>query len=465
MKAKKIIIVGAGHGGLVAGSILARNGYDVQIYEKEKRQGLGWDWYDHVHKEIFEDVGIQLSPDEYNIAANHTYWPPDLKSKMALNLPLKYHEIGIERKLLYVKLFELVEQSGALLTFETKVDGPYIENGVIKGVNINGAPVKADFVIDAAGLHSPIRKNMPDSYHLTKDLNRGEIFYGYRAFYSIVEDLRPKEEVFDSYFGFNDIRGIAWFQYAKGEDSVDIFFGKIDPFKPGEIEELMAKMREIRPAVGTKIIRGGQQAQIPVRRTLDTITGPNYAAVGDSACMTVPLNGCGVESTLFGGKVLAQTIINAHKTQETEQTRNENSEIFLDSKELWPFYYEYFQNYGAKFIGTDLMKSFMMTIPWSQLSFVFKQRLITVGDFEATRRGEDINIPFIDLLGRILRGVANLPALFEIKNIAEKSKNVSKTALKIPKEYDPEKIARFQAKMNSYFKSYEEILINHREKN
>ena len=42
----KIIIAGAGHGGLAAAAKLAKSGFDVTVVEKEKRSALGHDWED-----------------------------------------------------------------------------------------------------------------------------------------------------------------------------------------------------------------------------------------------------------------------------------------------------------------------------------------------------------------------------------------------------------------------------------
>ena len=41
---RKIIIAGAGHGGLIAGALLAEKGYDVTVYERNIRDDLGYDW-------------------------------------------------------------------------------------------------------------------------------------------------------------------------------------------------------------------------------------------------------------------------------------------------------------------------------------------------------------------------------------------------------------------------------------
>ena len=42
----KILVAGAGHGGLVTAIHLAKNGYDITVIEKEKREAMGHDWHD-----------------------------------------------------------------------------------------------------------------------------------------------------------------------------------------------------------------------------------------------------------------------------------------------------------------------------------------------------------------------------------------------------------------------------------
>ena len=43
---KKIIVAGAGHGGLTAAYNLSKNGFDVTVFEKGDREGLGYDWHE-----------------------------------------------------------------------------------------------------------------------------------------------------------------------------------------------------------------------------------------------------------------------------------------------------------------------------------------------------------------------------------------------------------------------------------
>ena len=50
---KKIIIAGAGHAAMMCGATLAKNGYDVTVYERRKRKDVGYPWFDCVNPDIF----------------------------------------------------------------------------------------------------------------------------------------------------------------------------------------------------------------------------------------------------------------------------------------------------------------------------------------------------------------------------------------------------------------------------
>ena len=59
---KKIVIAGAGHGGLIAGAKLAQAGYDVTVYERKIRSELGYDWEDAIDLRVFAECGLELTP-------------------------------------------------------------------------------------------------------------------------------------------------------------------------------------------------------------------------------------------------------------------------------------------------------------------------------------------------------------------------------------------------------------------
>ena len=56
-----------------------------------------------------------------------------------------------------------------------------------------------------------------------------------------------------------------------------------------DIKENLDFVCEKNEHVGREIVRGGKVVDIPVRQPLAVFIADGYAAVGDSACMTIPL--------------------------------------------------------------------------------------------------------------------------------------------------------------------------------
>ena len=58
-----VLIAGAGHGGLSAAAILAKNGYKVTVLEKHTKDSIGHDWHDAMDIPAFRFADIPV-PDE-----------------------------------------------------------------------------------------------------------------------------------------------------------------------------------------------------------------------------------------------------------------------------------------------------------------------------------------------------------------------------------------------------------------
>ena len=61
---KKILVLGAGQGGMVAAIKLAEAGYDVTVLEAAKEPEVGYPWYDDIRHDIFDLVEIPEPPRE-----------------------------------------------------------------------------------------------------------------------------------------------------------------------------------------------------------------------------------------------------------------------------------------------------------------------------------------------------------------------------------------------------------------
>ena len=110
---RKIIIAGAGHGGLIAGALLAEKGYDVTVYERNIRDDLGYDWEDSVEKKIFRECSLP-EPDESACRPGQSmkFYNPNLRSSITVS-PSGEGNVMIERKYLYKMLLENAEEKGS----------------------------------------------------------------------------------------------------------------------------------------------------------------------------------------------------------------------------------------------------------------------------------------------------------------------------------------------------------------
>lgn len=450
----RIIVTGAGHGGLVAAMHLARAGCEVLVFERQQRDGLGWDWHDHLHLDTFERAGIDPPPvGTFYRRANVTFTSPDLKTILETSIPEQDREIGLERAVLIDMLLAAARGAGARVEFGKKVDGPLVENDHVTGIVSAGEPVSASLVIDSAGLHSPVREGLPPGLGIQQHVAGSDVFHAYRAYHELLDgtgEARGPDPSFITHFGFDRTRGIAWFQDhdlpgtmdRTGRPFADVLVGKIGPFVAGELDALLARLRHVHPSIGDRVLRGGHVVEIPVRRPLDLLVADGYALVGDAACMTNPVNGSGIEHAMIAGRILADVILAARTGGGVDGTPHRVAA-------LWPYQVEYARQAGARMTGVHLVKEFLATAPWPDIDFIFKKRLITSADIEATTGGGTIRIGPVELLRRAMRGIRRPGALLRLKRMVDGVRDVTAIAGNLPRAWDPAARAAWQARLGA----------------
>ncbi|MBN2153253.1 MAG: NAD(P)/FAD-dependent oxidoreductase [Candidatus Lokiarchaeota archaeon] len=433
----RIIIAGAGHGGLVAGTLLARQGLDVSIHEQRPRDALGHDWHDDFYLEAFDRAGLpRPPPSDFTRKGNIRFHSPSMAHVLSTYVPEHQLEIQMDRRVLYGRLLALAEDAGVKLYFNSHVDGPLLEGhpGVVRGLVIGGKETSADLVIDAAGLDSPVRRGLPDRYRVQRDINPPDVFNTYRAYYNLQPGKPYDSDRFEVYFLFGGLRGIAWFRVVDGQ--ADIFFGQVEPLAPARVDELLLAMRREHPALGETRTRGGQFNAIPIRHQLSRFVGDGYAAVGDAACMAVPLNGSGIHNAMVAGAMLADAV---------KAAIGEAGATPFPARALWPYQAAYLEGIGARMVGIDYLKRYLLALPAGDLDFIFAKRLITEKEVIAASAGNEIEMGFRDIMGKLARGFKRLPLLLSLKAAVDRMKKAVATASRIPTTYDPEAIDSWEA--------------------
>lgn len=365
---KKIIIAGAGHGGLTLAAQLAENGYDVTVYERGQKGKLGYDWTDIFDPKALDLVGCPRPEDgKWEWKIDMTFYGGDSKEEKKIRQRVpndpEQMEIKMERSDIYDLLVKFATDKGAKIEYGVNVKGPIMKGKRVVGIKTDKGDIKGDLVVDCCGMYSPVRMNLPKSLGIQKEPLWGECFHVYRAFYDLAV---PYDSVDDKYkvtlFPDKEHVGIAWI--ATEKDFSDLLIGHMDPISKKEVEDLAEVYRKTNPQLGTKKLRGGQFVDIPVRQALSLMVADGYAALGDSAFMTVPIIGSGIGNAIKNSKILAETIMADEKGEYTAKT-------------LWNYESEYFQKQGRGLAPLAIIKLLLTKISKDQMEYAFNTGILT----------------------------------------------------------------------------------------
>lgn len=195
----KIIIAGAGHGGLVAGAILAQNGYDVTLCEKRQEDQLGHDWEDRFSvKTLFDFIKKPVPWDQLRKRSDSTFYSPDEKTPVVVKFIDEDRPRMMWRSDVLAKLIEHFLVCGGKIIFGEEVLNPIINEGLVVGINTSSGNIYADLVIDALGIDSVLRKSLPTQFNIERDYGYGEVFYAYRAYYGKNYEVVDKDAPFEN---------------------------------------------------------------------------------------------------------------------------------------------------------------------------------------------------------------------------------------------------------------------------
>ena len=427
---KQILIAGAGHGGLVAAVHLANAGHRVRVVEKGKRADLGHDWHDWLEYAAFDGAGIPR-PDDSICLKGVAQGFRNPKATVMLRHSFNQKAVIMDRKELIAYLLKLAEEAGVVLDFETEAVAPLLCGSAVEGLIVrqNGALLElhSDLLIDSAGLYSPVRTKLPASFGIPNTINPRSVFHVWRAYYeNTTGERRDPPYIID--FFHNNRPGIDW--SITEPDYVDILVGKFSQageLTEDEVDAAVAAYRAECPYIGSEIVRGGSFEDIPISRMLPMIVADGYAAVGDSAGMTVPLNGSGIILSMNAGKILADTV-NAIDGACTK-------------KALWPYEYEYFMRHGKDLVMIDIIKTLFTYVKGADIDYLMEKKILTnellhVGSGPLNLTAEY----FLNLL------TTGLPLLKLVPAAAKCFKTlpfISLVCNAIPKDYDEESVKKW----------------------
>lgn len=415
---KKIIVAGAGIGGLSAASSLAKHGYDVTLIEAGQREELGYDWRDTIIKDIFKYSDI-ATPDDTNFKPHVRicYRNPNKSRKLVSLVEPNKSVVSVDRQFLASHLVSEAERNGVKFIFNTPVTGAIAEGKKVTGVRTASTEIYCDLVIDSAGINSPIMNSLPHICGIQSTTKKTDTLYTYRAYYERLYNEMAAPP-FHFYFYHMGRKGIDW--VITDKEYIDILVGSFSPLTQHDIDAAIADFREEFPFIGKSLLRGGQTAKIPLGRTLPVIVCDGYAAVGDSAVMIEPLSGSGISQSMQGGKILADTVI---KIGDDEFT----------TEKLWQYQYRYFREFAEKNIPDDVIKGFLINTSAEELDYLIESRILTEKELSG---GSDIKLTVGDIMTKVGALIKKPAIIGKFINIGISLLRHGKVSAMMPEKYD-----------------------------
>ncbi|MBQ7962175.1 MAG: NAD(P)/FAD-dependent oxidoreductase [Clostridia bacterium] len=438
----KIIVAGGGHGGITAGMLLAKHGYDVTVYEKNSRENMGHDWTDIFDKKGFTALGLDL-PDKSlrNLKHDMTFYGPAMETALHQNTPVEQLEIQMERRDIYNYIIENAEKAGVKFVYNCEITGAVLFGNRIVGIKTNDGEILGDLVIDAAGMNSPVRKALPHWLGIQNNSIEYEQFYVYRAFWNKTAEV-DDINAFKVLMLHENKLGITW--VATEEEHTDVLIGRFMPFDMAEVDRTMASLRKDNDSIGTEMLRGGQFVNIPVRQPLGVMVADGYAAIGDSAFMTVPIIGSGIANSFKAARILADAVI-------------ADIDNAFSAETLWKYQTEFYKKIGSGLAPLACVKLMLTRLEGHELDYIFRTGILNADDM--TIGADSTNLAA--MLGGMkpadivikLKGLINNPVVLK-KVVRMGLELVRATAVtaSMPKNYDRKAVLKWVKEYNKCFK-------------
>lgn len=423
---KKIVVAGCGHGGLTAAANFSKKGYDVTVFEKNQRDELGYDWHDSIRKKDFELAELPV-PDEscYMQADRMCYYNPKKTVKVVPNRAASTSYAYIDRKFLINYLIDYALECGVKIIFGAEIVSSICSAQRVEGIKYieNGKEKKifADLVIDACGLYSPVRLTLPDRFGIENKVSKENVFYAWRGYFEKTDDTITDPES-NIYFFHNNRAGMDWAITKDGY--MDVLVGGFGSLTDEDVESAIADFRSEYPYMSDKILRGGYSDRIPLGKTLPVFVCNGYAAAGNSAYMTEPLSGSGLDLSIYAGKLLCDTVIEADGDCSVET--------------LWKYNYTYFKTQGERRYMSAIIKSMMSSLGGEDIDFLMEKGIMTQKEIAGTGGAYTVN----QLLQKV--NAVRRPKLFiPLSQMVKKIMLTSKLKKDIPEKYSKKAVLKW----------------------
>lgn len=440
----KIVIAGAGIGGLAAAEQLGRMGFHVTVYEQaESLDAMRYDWHDDVNPDVFRELALEI-PAEHFPKKSWTFVSPFAAVTREFHQDESHPDFSIERRPLNRVLYERAVKV-AKIVFGSKITAPLISPGRVCGLVVNGQRIYADLVVDSLGVDSPLRKGLPLPFEIP-NYRPNEVFAVYRAFHRKNKNAPTPKYTNKVYLKHLGEGGISWAIQDHDPELVDVLIGRLGCLDGETLSRALADLKRTDPTIGDEVVRGGMLCKIPVRYPSTRMVANGYAAIGDCAYMTIPMLGSGIASSLRAAKFLADTIRHS-------MANGIHGPALFDAANLWPYQVRFFREIGAEHCGIDVLKRGVLKLDNELLSWMMGSDLLTNDELGKLAGGGLLTVSPTEALRKVrVAGPSRLIPLLKVNNLLQKSLLAYGFGKCIPTAYHLPAIRRWERTLEVFYR-------------
>jgi flavin-dependent dehydrogenase len=298
---------------------------------------------------------------------------------------------------------------------------------------------RARIVIDATGASGVLRRQLPESSPIEREVAKEDMMVAWREIYETPDFEFPTPEILDIIWDQEQTLGGYTWVFPQGKNRVNVGCGVTtlpNHRQPKEIYE--SYVRNNWDFMKTKLDllhSGGGMA--PLRRPIDTLVDDNFMLVGDSGCQVNPVHGGGIGSSMLGGAHAGMTASEALERNDTSMGS------------LWAYNPRYMRSYGIKQASLDVFRWFLLNITNDDINYVFRKKIITGSDLLGVSMTGKMEMATGDKLKRLVSGAGKLALLRRVNRIAHLMEDIKVVYSEYPN--DPKGLLAWKAKLGPIY--------------
>jgi len=414
LKRFDVIVVGAGTAGCMTAKTLAEAGLEVCLVDRKRREDVGEKVCgDAIGRHHFDELGLEYPKgDELESRVSGVkIYSPDMETVFKIKGERLYGFI-LNRKRFGQRLLRQAVDAGATFWDSTHVMDPILRDGFVIGASTRNVKteektrLEAKVVVDASGYTAVLRSRLPPEMGIEQSISGEDVEACYREIREIKEPF-PDPEFGDIYLDLSITPGGYHWIFPEGENKVNVGLGvaMVHGF-PNPKNRLYEGVLSKPLFKGSRVLTGGAWYD-PTRRPIDCMVGNGVVFVGDAACQVNPIHGGGMGPSMMGGKIAAQTIVEALEKGDVSRGG------------LWQYNTRYMRVYGAKQAGLDILK--LLLLLWvsnDDINYGMKYQVITEEDVFRVSMGEKLRLNITEKTRRAFRGKGRLSLLPKLRDAA-----------------------------------------------